>query len=654
MCGIAGIWNLDDRCISIHELTNFTDTQFHRGPDGSGYTLYEHETVGLGHRRLSILDLSENGKQPLEYLEGRYSITFNGEIYNFIELRKELSLKGYAFRSDSDTEVILAAYDCWGKACLSKFNGMWAFAIWDNHLKKLFLSRDRFGVKPLHYLYMPNKVFAFASETIAFKHLEGFQRNYNTQLLSRSLMAFSSIESTGYTIYDNILQLLPGHYIELEKNKPLIQKRWWNTLDNIVEYPKKYEDQVDYFKEIFEDACKLRLRSDVPIASALSGGVDSSAVYCMLHYLMQKNGGTTERMPSNWQKAFVATFPNTSVDERKYAEEVIHFTKGNVKYLIPDYTHLINDIEKSTQLFDGVSGGPIICLTDVYKGMRNDNIVVSMDGHGVDEMMYGYRNSVYSLMVEALENDDVAALDLKNTYLDILFPEERAQKNDAINKMFAYHKNEGFLHRKMRKFKNNLLAKKPVNGLDAINSSDWLLEKEIKSFPYLTSDFYGGKHHKTKESIIYNHFHYDELPYNLRDFDRGSMQHSIEIRMPFMDYRLVSFIFSIPQASKIGGGFTKRILRDSMKGIMPETIRQRKLKIGLGSPMKEWFNTPMNEYIMDETSSESFIQSTIFDGKKIKNWAIQKCKEKNWSETDCSLFWPYLNTHLLTKNNLNE
>ena len=173
MCGIAGIYNLNGNAVDLNNLKQFTDAMLHRGPDGAGYELYNNDTLGFGHRRLSILDLSEAGKQPLNYLE-RYSITFNGEIFNFLEIRNELISNGYKFKTDTDTEVVLAAFNEFGKDCLLKFNGMWALAIWDKKENSLFLSRDRFGVKPLHYIYLPNQLFAFASETIAFKNLEGF------------------------------------------------------------------------------------------------------------------------------------------------------------------------------------------------------------------------------------------------------------------------------------------------------------------------------------------------------------------------------------------------------------------------------------------------------------------------------------------------
>jgi asparagine synthase (glutamine-hydrolysing) len=354
----------------IDDVIKMTDSMIHRGPDGAGYELYNNETLGFGHRRLSILDLSEAGKQPFNYLES-YSITYNGEVYNFLEIKEELKLKGYTFKTTSDTEVIIAAYHEFGKACLTKFNGMWAFAIWDKQIQELFLSRDRFGVKPLHYCYKPNQLFAFASETIAFKYLNNYKRTFNTQNLVTAIQNSSYIEAAGQTIYDGIEQLLPGHCITISSDKNLKITRWWNTSDHLVSYDEDYNKQVETFKELFFSACQLRMRSDVSIASALSGGLDSSSVYCTLQQF-KNNSFNIERIPDNWQKAFIATFPGTSMDERKYAEEVINHTKGNAVYITPDYSNLLKDITYSTQLFDGIIANPLIAISDIYKSMRNN------------------------------------------------------------------------------------------------------------------------------------------------------------------------------------------------------------------------------------------------------------------------------------------
>ncbi|MCW3078456.1 MAG: hypothetical protein JWO32_3065, partial [Bacteroidetes bacterium] len=281
MCGIAGIYYLNQQAVNTEDLTRFTDSMKHRGPDGSGYELYANNSLGLGHRRLSILDVSEAGKQPMHYL-GRYAITYNGEVFNFVEIKNELTTKGYQFSTQTDTEVILAAYHEYGTDCLLKFNGMWAFAIWDKKEQTLFLARDRYGVKPLHYVYLPGKLFAFASETIAFKHLEGFTRSFDEQNLVTAIQSSSYIEASGKTIFKSIQQLLPGHQASISANKELNIKRWWNTADHLVTVESDYARQVEAFKELFFNACKIRMRSDVTIASALSGGLDSSSVYCTL------------------------------------------------------------------------------------------------------------------------------------------------------------------------------------------------------------------------------------------------------------------------------------------------------------------------------------------------------------------------------------
>src|SRR5574343_1778894 len=231
MCGISGIYHLNREKIDLSELQSFTDSMLHRGPDASGYELLDQSTLGLGQRRLSILDLSDSGRQPMYYAEGRFCITYNGEIFNFLSIREELKSFGHSFKSDSDTEVILAAFMQWGPLCLKKFNGMWAMAIWDDLNKELFLARDRFGIKPLYYVNEENKRFMFASETRAFKFLKSYTRRHNQELLNLNLVDPYAIEGLGYTIFDNILQLLPGHFMTVKRNEKLVQRRWWNIND---------------------------------------------------------------------------------------------------------------------------------------------------------------------------------------------------------------------------------------------------------------------------------------------------------------------------------------------------------------------------------------------------------------------------------------
>ena len=655
MCGIAGIWHLDNLKLSRQKLEKFTDSLKHRGPDGSGYYIDTHACLGLGHRRLSILDLSEAGKQPMAFADERYQITYNGEIYNFLELKNELKLKGYTFKTDTDTEVILSAYHCWGKECLFKFNGMWAFAIWDTQDQALFLARDRFGVKPLHYTFVSSELFAFASETIAFKHLEDFNRNVDEMLLKRAILDSQKIEASGYTMYSGIKQLAAGCFIVLEKGKPLIQQRWWNTFDHTQNTKLTFDDQVEKFKDLFEDACKLRLRSDVPLASALSGGVDSSAVYCMINHLMKKND-TKERVPDNWQEAFVATFPGAPNDERKFAEEVIAYTKGKVHYIEPNYKNLVSDIINSTIQFDTITSTPIISVVDVYKAMKQSGITVSMDGHGADELMYGYRASVSEAYFEAVINHDQKnEKDFLDTFTQMFIQEQQEQASkrviqrskDVIN---FENRNANKFIRNVRSTVKGFIQRKQLPYMQQIKTNSWFnnevvdvplaIKKNHLEFPPL------GR----AEMRLASDFHIEHIPYNLRDFDRASMQSGIEIRMPFMDYRLVTFLFSLPVQSKLGNGYTKLILREAMKNIMPENIRLRKLKIGLSAPVTHWFNDALGEFVLDQVNSRSFINSTHWNGQVIRKFAEEKTLSKMWTD-ECALpFWNVLNAHIILSN----
>lgn len=242
MCGIAGIWQFNNNQLGIDKLKRFTDAMRHRGPDGADYKIFDNANLGLGHRRLSILDLSEAGKQPMSYADGRYWITYNGEVFNFLELKSELMSLGFKFMTSTDTEIILAAYQMWGSDCQLRFNGMWAFAIWDQKEKSLFLSRDRFGIKPLYYLNTKD-IFAFASETYAFKYLEGYNRRINPNTFKTNISNYEALEGYGYSIFEDIYQVLPGHSIEYKLGSEIKQKQWWNTNKNKVSVSSSYDVQ---------------------------------------------------------------------------------------------------------------------------------------------------------------------------------------------------------------------------------------------------------------------------------------------------------------------------------------------------------------------------------------------------------------------------
>ncbi|NNK81183.1 MAG: asparagine synthase (glutamine-hydrolyzing), partial [Flavobacteriales bacterium] len=544
MCGISGIWNKKEKLEERH-LIRFNDRLEHRGPDGFGTQLFD-EHLGLAHRRLSILDVSESGAQPMKDISGRYYITYNGEVFNFLELREELEKKGHRFISESDTEVILSAFVEWGVDAFHRFNGMWALAIWDNISKELILSRDRFGIKPLYYLDT-SSLFAFASETNAFTSLHGFERRPHPQRLQICIEDTYALEGRGYTIYDGIYQLLPGHYIRLKEGESPRQKRWYHIENSSSSIPSDYGDQVLKFKDVFLTSCKLRMRSDVPIATALSGGVDSTAVYSMVHHLMKSKDA--RRVPQDWQRAFVAVFPETSQDETEYAESAVAHTGGKAVYLDPRQGNLVEDLIRTTRHFDGISGTPILALMTVYKGMNENGVKVSLDGHGVDEMLYGYRNMVYAALNHhkwhGSKKDSVSVAAVLSQLYD---------PDQAESKLIEFTRDieNAFKIRSGFKAKIKKMIRKARPEPIEIKASDFLVSLSDKPYDFSDKNAF--------DRMVYNEFFLDTLPSLLRNFDKAAMMNGVEIRMPFMDYQLVEYAFGLPFQSKIGNGFTKRIL----------------------------------------------------------------------------------------------
>jgi len=554
MCGIAGIWKFN-RPVDRASLERFTLAVHHRGPDAYDvWTDTEHQNpdLGLGHTRLAILDLSPAGKCPMKMLMpngDELYITFNGEVFNFLELRAELEAKGYRFTNQTDTQVILAAYHCWGVAALKRFNGMWAFAIWDPKKRELFLSRDRFGVKPLFMSVTDS--FAFASEIKAFCQLDEFRPEIEQEVLPQLISNNSSEGSVAHTWLKNVYRLLPGHYAIVGQDGNVDISRWWETRDNLPTVEKNYQDQVAACRELFLDAVRIRMRSDVPVGTLLSGGIDSTAVASSMAYL-HRQGSLGDRVQADWQRTCIATFPGTMIDESYFANLVVKAIGAKASYwefsnavVLP---HLIETVWATEDIVHGIAT-PVWCT---YRKLRETGVVVSLDGHGSDELLGGYAG-----------------------YLDL-----------------------------------------PM--------------------------------HKLNDGL-YDDFHRNVLPAILRNFDRCSAAHGVEVRMPFMDYRFVSYACALDASAKVGGGFTKRIIRDAMKGIMPEEIRNRRSKIGFNSPMIEWYNGGLKKFLHTMVTRDSFISQRAFDPKRYQE--IVRVKESSgWTKADWGLtleLWSKINLALL-------
>jgi asparagine synthase (glutamine-hydrolysing) len=598
MCGITGFWNLDGRPVNREELIRFTNQLAHRGPDGWDVHVDESAALGFGHRRLAIIDLN-TGDQPMSYMDGRYWIVFNGEIYNFVELRKELETLGYSFKTDSDTEIVLAAYDKWGEDFQFKLNGMWALAIWDSRERKLFLSRDRFGVKPMIYYY-DGKRFAFASEMKAFLGLDGFRAEYSPDVFANSMEHSALIEGAEDCLFAGLKKLLGGHCLTLSANGGMNIRRWWNTLDHLPDVPEKYEDQVAHYRELFLDACRIRMRSDVPIGTALSGGLDSGSVVSAMSHI-RRSGDATMRMAQEWQKAFVGAWPGKVIDERHYADEVIRHTGVNPIYCEMNADMYLDHFDEILYQFEELSDihlGPWF----VHKMQRQNGVVVTIDGHGGDEALGGYTWHVFAAMRDAN-------------------PMRYAELALIRNSMSLTHGLDTYVNA----IKNRLTGKK-----SASNGTSWLVaQPKPFSTPAMEQDAprLAGRDELFK--ALYTDFHFTHLPFVLRNFDRLSMAHGVEVRSPLLDWRLVTFSFALPSDRKIGAGYTKRILRDAMTGILPEAIRRRTKKLGFPNLDEGWNSPRGHQFIQDAVSSRGFQSSPFWDGKRILSDLERAFKERN-------------------------
>lgn len=581
MCGILGYIGHCESEVFKKSL----DSISHRGPDGYGISNYNGAT--LGHRRLSIIDLSDNGKQPMEILD-RYVITFNGEIYNYIEIKAQLISKGIIFKSNSDTEVLLYAYLTWGTSCFQMFNGMWALAIWDKQEKTLLLSRDRLGKKPLFY-YRKNNSFSFASEMKALYHfLDKVEVDHVN--VSAAIGNCFGYESTERCLIKGILRFPAASYA-LYKDNSLKIFKYWQPLQNSVSIPDNYNEQVEQFRELFLDACKIRMRSDVTIGTALSGGVDSSAVICSMAHIARLN---SQNIQKNWQHAFVASFPNTSIDETAYAKKVTDYLNIQADFVAIDPLKELNDIYRQAYMFEEIYYAPTIPFVQLYRKIKDSGVVVSIDGHGADELFAGYPFDMAFALPESLPNV-------------FKFKEILKTINQALSQPDNY---DG-----LNKLKFSLLNKYPALRSFAKHEN---LATRKSNLGFLNSKLYES----TFNSI---------LPTLLRNYDRYSMINGVEIRMPFLDHRILDFAFALPYSSKIRGGFGKAIVRDAVKDFVPHEVIYRKNKIGFNSPMNVWMNSVMKEWINDTLISKEFNHSTLINPDQVKSEILRVINKKEIS-----------------------
>lgn len=584
MCGIAGILTLNTSNLSISKLKLMTDAIAHRGPDGDGQWINETAQIGLGHRRLSIIDLSVLANQPMHYLD-RYTIVFNGEIYNYLELKQELMANDYVFTTQSDTEVLLALYDLKKDKCLQQLDGMFAFAIWDKQTEILFCARDRFGEKPFYY-YHNEHSFYFASEMKAL-WAAGVPKLPNEQqvFLYLAYGAQNNENAPASTFYANIQQLEHSHCFSVHNNIIINHYKYWDIDVTKRNNNITLQEAKDTFTQLFTTSIQRRLRSDVPVGSSLSGGLDSSSIVSIVNKMKDNN---------QIQKTFSARFEGFIRDEGKYINTVVkaNNVEAHQVFLTPDLLNkqLNEVITHQEEPFGSTS---IIAQWEVMKLAKHNGIKVLLDGQGADEFLAGYPQYFYNYYSSlALHNLTQLKQQKKHYYnlnnchynygnylmLHAYFPNLRNTIRVFKNKTIKPHYFKQFAPRILHAQKNTTF--------------NYSIKTDLNQALYVS--MLGGG-----------------LQNLLRYADRNAMAHGVEVRLPFLNHELVAFVFSLPDEMKLHNGWTKFILRESMNELLPAEICWRKEKVGFEPPNYKHIPPNMAQEAKIKLTNAQILQSNV-------------------------------------------
>jgi asparagine synthase (glutamine-hydrolysing) len=577
MCGIAGI--VAPGGFEPSALVEMTHLIRYRGPDGFGFAFTRfgdsdsnssephrvevihnqdrlpqtsQPQLGLGNRRLAILDVSTAGSQPMQTDDGSCTLTFNGEIYNFKEIRAELEQAGCRFRTHTDTEVILHAYQYWGTDCVNHFNGMWAFALWDSRREQLFCARDRFGVKPFYYASYGGTFF-FASEIKQILQASAMPRTANARTCFLFL-EWGLLDSSSETFFENIFQLPPAHTLTLQPTRSLTPgiHRYWQLQPT----PQSDTDDsraVAEFRELFADAIKLRLRSDVPVGVALSGGLDSSSVLCKAR----------EVSPSSQFQTFSACFNEPELDEREYIAEAIGSAHESGHSTFPNEKPFWQNLDTILFHHDEPVGSPAAfpqwC---VMAEARKHSVPVILGGQGGDEALCGYQKYQFFYLWHLLRTADPR-----------VFREFLLWRRHGTISTLGLRGASRYLPRPFHA---------PFSLSTRVGTND------LRESSHSASSNLGSARTIEERQIV--DLTFSSIPALLHHEDRASMAHSIESRLPFLDYRLVQFSLRCRPSLKIRDGRTKWILRQALADTLPEKIRRRRTKLGFNTPETRWMH----------------------------------------------------------------
>lgn len=563
MCGIAGVYNFDKKTPEVTLLREMGNAIEHRGPDHDGY--YSNENgIGFCHRRLSIIDLTEQGNQPMANENETIWLVFNGEIFNYKELREDLIKKGYTFKSKTDTEVIIKSYEEYGIDCVKRFNGMFAFSLWDTKKNRFFAARDRIGIKPFYY-YSNSKMFVFASEIKSILVHPDIPKEPNDSAITNYLLFDNPIDNQ--TWFKNIFSLDPATYLLIE-NGTLRTKKFWN-IEFDIDYSRSYNSFRDELRETVIDSVRSHWQSDVPVGAHLSGGVDSSAIVSVASKVL-KNDLHTFSSAFDLGKEF---------DERKEINIVSQDSKTHHHQISIQAEDLKDNLSKIIYHMDEPVVGPaILPMYRISELVKKSGVTVVNGGQGVDEMFGGYK-PFFSL----------AARNILANY---------NQKSFPVSELFYlpyYLYNGGTLNRFFDKFKKSNIN---YNWVKAKN----VFEKTVEGHKNLQNET--SKLNAFEKSSYVSMRYY--LPALLHQEDRMSMAWSIESRVPMLDSRIIDLSLKIPSWYKVHKGMSKSIFRESVRGIVPDPILDNKIKRGYPTPTSVWFGNDLYEYIFTLFSDPNF------------------------------------------------
>lgn len=583
MCGIVGVISKKKGPVDGQRVQAMNNKMIHRGPDDSG--IFVEEKVGFGHRRLSIVDLSKSGRQPMTSNDGRLVIVFNGEIYNYKELKEILRKEGVVFQNETDTEVIMEAYRHWGISCTKRFNGMWAFALYDKKERIVFFSRDRFGVKPL-YVYENEEELVFASEIKCILEIYPQERIPNIVQLRR-YMAGIQEDADENTFYANIKNFPKSKNMIYNLNS---NHKMWNTYwrINVPAFKKKWATMNPYrmCRRLVEDAVRIRLRADVEVGASLSGGLDSSTIVS----IVSKKYGIK-------MHTFSSMYEEKDCDEREFIKYMNGYAGSHAHYIYPDKEKdLIQDLKDMIFYHDGPCQSPSpysgFC---VYRGVGKQ-VKVMLDGQGADEIFGGYI-AYYKNKMQDLMGTDGRRFRIKRIALLIGILSDWPQLTEVIPQETIL-KVLGARKFQYIKQKYHLLNPRVKQGIETLFTKEfWNVDMKIINKP---DDTVVGEVNRRMNMDL----QFAKLPRILHDVDRNSMARSIEVRLPFLDYRLVEFSYTLEDEQKIRGTWTKYILRRGCSKYLPVKIRKRKNKMGFPAPFWKWiqderYQNKIGQYLSD-------------------------------------------------------